>query len=400
MLRSSKACLKVVDLKRFEGWSGSLLGQRWVLQGLPYSQLECGRLLIRVVALSLVAIGVFALIQSASRHFLAHDLRYVGMGGVELCGIGQGRVACFMIHDRVSLGGALVAIGVLYLWLEQEPLKRGESWAWWTFLWAGIFGFGSFFAYQGYGYLDAWHGLASLSLLPLYLGGLTMTRAVLSGKRRPLGPLGSLKPAWQDRLVLGRLLLLMTSLGLIAGGTTIMAIGATWVFVPQDLRYLRLGASDLIAINRHLVPLIAHDRASFGGAVATAGVLLCCCILFGRTSCCLWRAISAAGGVGFFTAIIIHPIIGYTDFSHLAPAYAGAVAFCLGIALCHAPMCRSNLQRVTFREERTASLIVQATRCLAIHRESHEQVLSTGSDALLQPPSITAPGTPGRSLPG
>ena len=308
--------------------------------GLRYSRQEFGCLFLRIVGLSLAAIGVFALIQSATGYFLTHDLHYVGMRGVELCGLGQGRVACFMIHDRVSLAGALIALGVLYLWLEQEPLRQGERWAWWTILWGGIVGFGSFFTYLGYGYLDSWHCLASLCLLPLYIGGLCMTSTIPSGgTRQSLRIIHSWKKCPPGRLFFGRLLLFMTGFGLLVGGTTIAILGATRVFVPQDLRYLRLGASDLIAISRHLVPLIAHDRSSFGGAVATTGILLGCCALFGRPSRTLWCAMAVAGGVGFITAIGIHPIIGYTDFSHLAPAYGGALIFCIGIYLSRAPMC-------------------------------------------------------------
>ena len=103
------------------------------------------------------------------------------------------------------------------------------------------------------------------------------------------------------------------------------------------IRYLRLGASDLIAINSHLVPLIAHDRSSFGGAVATTGMLLGSCALFGQPTRRLWWAMAMAGGAGFGSAIGIHPIIGYVEFSHLAPAYVGALLFCAGIYLCRAP---------------------------------------------------------------
>jgi hypothetical protein len=37
------------------------------------------------------------------------------------------RILHFMIHDRISFGGVLVAIGVLYLWLALFPLRRRES---------------------------------------------------------------------------------------------------------------------------------------------------------------------------------------------------------------------------------------------------------------------------------
>jgi hypothetical protein len=306
---------------------------------LASTRLRRGRFLFRLVAFGLMGAGLFALLQSATGHLLSHDLRYLGMDAIQLCGVAEGRVARFMFHDRVSFGGALLAIGLLYFWLEQTPLKAGEAWAWWTFLLTGLAGFGSFLAYLGYGYLDSWHALATLALLPLYAGGLAMTWDFAS-RIHEAGPLSV--PCSRDRqtrLSLGRGLLLATAAGLVAGGTTILLIGMTRVFVPQDFRYLKLGASDLLAINRRLVPLIAHDRAAFGGAITTCGLLLFSCVWFGRPSRGLWRAVAVAGGTGFLTAIGVHPLIGYTEFSHLAPAYLGALMFSIGIALCHRPMC-------------------------------------------------------------
>jgi hypothetical protein len=52
------------------------------------------------------------------------------------------------------------------------------------------------------------------------------------------------------------------------------------------------------AINLHLVPLIAHDRAGFGGALVSFG-----------------------------------PAIGYLSVTHLGPAVLGCFVFALGLAL-------------------------------------------------------------------
>jgi len=71
-----------------------------------------------------------------------------------------------MIHDRATFGGVLIAIGTLYLWLAEFPFRRGDAWAWWTLLLSGFVGFLSFLGYLGYGYLDSWHGIATLLLLP------------------------------------------------------------------------------------------------------------------------------------------------------------------------------------------------------------------------------------------
>jgi hypothetical protein len=292
------------------------------------------RPLLSLVALSLILSGGFAIFQSATCQFLPHDVAFLGMDKEQLCGLNQCRIVHFMFHDRVSFGGALIAIGLLYLWLIEFPLRAGEGWAWRLFLLSGITGFGSFLAYLGYGYLDSWHGIATLFLLAPYLWGLARTRRALNladGPSSLLARRACLR--WTTPAGLGRLLLLATAAGMIAGGATITVVGMTQVFVPQDLDCLGLKTADLRAINPRLVPLIAHDRAGFGGGVCTCGVIFSFCVWCGRPARALWQALLLAGGVGFLCAIGVHPAIGYTDFIHLLPAYAGALMFVAGIAL-------------------------------------------------------------------
>src|SRR5215475_12776449 len=112
--------------------------------GLLASLIGDGRPLLALVAVSLMLSGGFAIFLSASGHFLPHDVRFLGMDKDQLCGINQCRIVHFMFHDRVSFGGALIAIGWLYLWLALFPLKAGEVWAWWVFCVSGATGFGSF----------------------------------------------------------------------------------------------------------------------------------------------------------------------------------------------------------------------------------------------------------------
>lgn len=153
-------------------------------RGLLSALLGDGRPLLLLSGLALVLAGAFALFLSATKHFLPHDVDYLGMTADQLCGIDNCRVVYFMFHDRVAFGGALIAIGVLYLWLAEFPLRRGEAWAWWAFVVSGIFGFGSFLAYLGYGYLDTWHGLATLLILPCFVIGLAKSRAHLTTRDR------------------------------------------------------------------------------------------------------------------------------------------------------------------------------------------------------------------------
>jgi hypothetical protein len=289
--------------------------------------------LILFTGLALFASGAFALFQSATGHFLPHDVAYLGMTAEQLCSRNQCKIVHFMIHDRVAFGGVLIAIGILYMWLSEFPLRHGEPWAWWTLLVSGISGFGSFLVYLGYGYLDTWHGVATLALLPLFSFGLVLKFKDLLGDRSIRCLLVSSSYGLRSGIGLGKRLLLFTSAGIIFAGCVITLVGMTVVFVPQDLEYLALKRADLHAINARLIPLIAHDRAGFGGGLVSCGIILFFTIFCAKPSKSLWQVVSLSGVLGFSAAIGIHPLIGYTNVIHLAPAIVGAVLFLGGIVL-------------------------------------------------------------------
>src|SRR5690349_13900176 len=116
------------------------------------------RFLLRILSVGLILSGLTALYLGLTGRFLPHDEQFLGMSAGDLCALHGCRIVHFMVHDRVSFGGTVLAIGLLYLWLTESPLRNGEAWAWWTLVLSGLVGFASFFAYLGYGYLDTWHG--------------------------------------------------------------------------------------------------------------------------------------------------------------------------------------------------------------------------------------------------
>jgi hypothetical protein len=286
-----------------------------------------GRPLLILSAAFLAGCGAFAIFQAATGHLLPHDAVYLGMTAPQLCALQDCRILEFMIHDRVSFGGVLIAIAVLYLWLALFPLRRRESWAWWALALSGLAGFLSFLAYLGYGYLDRWHGAATLALLPMFVVGMVSAR----GLRRE--QVGSMPLNLRSSPGVGRGLLLLSGVGISAAGLTIMTVGMTTVFVPQDLEFMGVTREAISAINPHLVPLIAHDRAGFGGALVSFGIAMYACVRYARPSRSLWQALTISGVVGFGTAIGVHPAIGYLSFSHLGPAVLGCVVFAAGLAL-------------------------------------------------------------------
>jgi hypothetical protein len=84
-------------------------------------------------------------------------------------------------------------------------------------------------------------------------------------------------------------------------------------------------------VNPRLVPLIAHDRAGFGGGLATIGVLLVISAACARPSRSFHEAVALAGVAGFGCAIGTHFVEGYLNTTHLAPAFAGAALFAASI---------------------------------------------------------------------
>jgi hypothetical protein len=303
-------------------------------RGLFAALLADGRPLLKLTALALIGSGLFAFFLSVTGQFLPHDIEHLGMTADQLRGIADSRVVNFMIHDRVSFGGAIIAVGALYLWLVEFPLRAGQGWAWWTLAISGLIGFASFLAYLGHGYLDSWHGVATLALLPTFVVGMARSLTLV----RPLPSIRSLfaaaaRPSLRSQIGQGRALLLATACCLVLGGAIITGVGMTTVFVPQDLEYIGICGAELRAVNPRLIPLIAHDRAGFGGGVCCCGVTMFFCLLHGAPSRSLWQAILLTGLFGFGSAIGVHYPIGYTSFVHLAPAYLGAVMFCAGLVL-------------------------------------------------------------------
>lgn len=304
--------------------SSEPLDERSVWQAL----LGDGRFLLALTGVALIVSGGFALFLCATGHFLPHDVARLGMDAQQLSRIGNRALVNFMFHDRAAFGGSLIAIGILYLWIVEFPLKQRESWAWWTLLISGLLGFGSFLSYLGYGYLDTWHGVATLALLPLFVFGLLRSwREIESPKSwRSL-----LHCPWQEGDTLaykaGCVLYIVYGLGLVAAGMTITGIGMSTVFVKEDLDYIALSRNAICGISDPLVPIIAHDRAGFGGGLLSIGATVILLALNAPPTRNFRQAMLLSGCAGFVAAIGVHFIIGYTNIKHLAPAFMGAAIF-------------------------------------------------------------------------
>jgi hypothetical protein len=100
-------------------------------------------------------------------------------------------------------------------------------------------------------------------------------------------------------------------------------------------------AEALRSANPRLVPLVAHDRASFGGMLISSGLVVLLSALWGwrRGECWLWWTYLLAGGPAYVAAVGVHLAVGYTDFWHLTPAFGGSLLLAAGLGLAYPYLC-------------------------------------------------------------
>ena len=104
-----------------------------------------------------------------------------------------------------------------------------------------------------------------------------------------------------------------------------------WWIPPEDLAFIGLGRDVICGFNPRLMPVIAHDRAGFGGGLFSVGVLVTMIAIYARVTRSLVETLLMVGFCGFGAAIGVHYVIGYTNMFHVAPAWAGALVFFSGL---------------------------------------------------------------------
>ncbi|HEX6292394.1 MAG TPA: hypothetical protein VFZ66_24625 [Herpetosiphonaceae bacterium] len=274
--------------------------------------------------------GGLAWLIAATRVVLPYDEAFVQLSRRELAALNP-RLLPFMAHDRITLAGTMISIGVLYAQLALHALRYGVHWAQRAVRASASVGFASFFLFLGFGYFDPLHAFVSLLLLPLFLLGMRQPASAT-----PIIPQPDLANdvTWRSALW-GQLLFVGLGIGLVLAGSAIAVIGVTSVFVPEDLAFLQTTRAELHAINPRLVALVAHDRAGFGGALVSNGLAVLLTALWGirRGACWVWWTLCLAGLPGFIGALGVHLTVGYTDLWHVSPALAALGVYLLGLAL-------------------------------------------------------------------
>jgi dihydroorotate dehydrogenase len=284
-----------------------------------------------LLGLGMIIGGFLAWLIAATRVVLPYDEAFVGLTRDQLAA-GNARLLAFMAHDRVTLAGTMLSIGILYAGLTWGGARRRQHWAWSAVLASAVVGFLSFFLFLGFGYFDPLHALVSVLLLPLFLLGAWWGQPRGTADYGPPGlGLRNDRAWWLG--VFGQLCFILLGVGLAVGAIAIAVTGITQVFVPTDLAFMRVEGPFLREISPRLVPLVAHDRAGFGGALFCNAVALLLAALWGfrPDSRWLWWTLLLAGLPGFGATIGIHYVVGYTDPLHIAPVWLAALLYLLGL---------------------------------------------------------------------
>ncbi|ROP35423.1 hypothetical protein [Saccharothrix texasensis] len=292
-------------------WWGTLLGLGMVVAGLGAAAITLGPVL------------------------LWYDRGYLGADVDRLHGINHHLVR-FLQHDRITMAGTMVAIGVLYAGLAAGGLRTGRPWAREALLVSGWIGFPTLLYFLGVGFVEPLHTLAVVVLFPMF---------VAATRRRPGGPRWTVRPDGPERerrrALVGQLLLVCTGSGLFVGGVVVSAVGLSDVFVAGDLEFLRTGPEALHAANPRLPGFVAHDRAGFGGALMAAAAAITLLGAWGwrRGEAWVWWSLALAAAAGFLPALVVHGVIGYTDAGHLAPVFAGLGLTATALVLARPYLC-------------------------------------------------------------
>lgn len=271
--------------------------------------------------------GFFAL----TRVILPYDESATGLTRAALAALNP-RILHFMAHDRFTLAGTMLSLGLLYGGLAWHGVRRGREWAQEAIVFSAFLGFLTFFAFVAYGYFDQFHAFVAALLLPLAIQ--CAIGRPIADRRAGLVPDLDNDAAWR-RACVGQLCFVVQATGLLLAGSVITLVGSAHVFVDSDLAFLGATHDSIRQLHPNLVPLVAHDRVTFGGMLLASGVAVLVSALWGfrRGERWLWWTISLAGFPAYLATLWIHHDIQYTDLLHLSPVFIGLALHLAGMSL-------------------------------------------------------------------
>ena len=220
-----------------------------------------------LMGLSMFVGGALAMAIAATRNVLPYDEAMAGLTRDELAAINP-RLLPFMQHDRVTLAGTMFAVGLLYMALAYGGVRRGVHWAYVSIAASAFAGFFSFFSFLGFGYFDPFHAFVTAVLFQFLLLMMATHLPARSGMAPP-----GLHNDWRWRWnQWGQLLFVVQGAALLTAGLVISCVGMTSVFVAEDLEFMQTTVEELVGAHPRLIPLVAHDRATFGGMLIACGL--------------------------------------------------------------------------------------------------------------------------------
>ena len=271
------------------------------------------------LGVAMICGGVGAAVITYGPVLLGYDEEFLGVSVEELRAM-NGQLVPFIQHDRVTMAGSMMAIGFNDIGFAFA-MRRGWRWARAGFALAGAVGFPTFFLFLGYRFFDPLHFAVATGFFPLYLMGVFGRRAEETWKV-PIDVDRNVR----HRALYGQILMIALAVGIFVGGLVIMIIGLRDVLIPSDRAFLGDTQTNLAAaLDGRLLRFIAHDRAGFGGTLASLGVGLLATSAWGWRSGekTTWWLLAAASTTGFGSALYVHITVGYTDLLHLSPVYLG-----------------------------------------------------------------------------
>lgn len=279
--------------------------------------------------------GLLAVAIASTRVVLPYDESLCGLTRAQMAALNP-RLLPFMAHDRVSLAGTMLSIGILYAALGWAGIRRGAHWAQVTVIVSATVGFLTFFTFLGFGYFDPFHAFVTAILSQFLLLCLVMKP---SPAQAPVAEWRE-TAAWR-RGQWGQLLFILLGVGLTGAGFVITVIGCTSVFVHTDLAFMRTTAAQLHLSYERLVPLVAHDRATLGGMLIANGITVWLSAQWGfrAGTAWLWHALAWGGNLAFALALGVHLVVGYSDPLHLTPAILGWTVWNVALAFTRQWLC-------------------------------------------------------------
>jgi dihydroorotate dehydrogenase len=297
-----------------------------------------------LMGLGVFVAGIIALIIGLTQVLLPYDEVFLGIKSEEVIAFNH-QLFHFMSHDRICLAGVMISAGFMFMQLSYHGIRKGEHWARNAFVIAAAIGFINLFYFVGFGYFDKLHFLYYAIIFPFFMYGLFKTRNM------PIGSKGINlynSTSWKKSQH-GQSMFVISGMCLLSAGIVISIIGMNGVFVPEDLSFFLLTPEQISAFNERLIPLIAHDRAGFGGALISEGFLLLLIALRGYREGAkwIWWTLAIGGLPGFLTGVGTHFMIGYDNHFHLSPAYLLFVFYLVGLVYSYPYLCGNKEQSMS-----------------------------------------------------